>query len=357
MAEKKDVKKDESKEEKESAPISSSSFVGGLALVIAIACAIGVFYLWNNAAMSEKKFVDLSPQIAQLRLAQANMQNALEQQHATIKSLEESITSLREKSGRDEDGWVLAEVDYIIRIANFNLELDRNIALAIKLLKTADEKIRSLGNPNLSALRMGIQQSIAKLSAIAQVDTEGLVIRLQVLSKTVEALPLAKHEAEKTVPEVAEAEATSEEKTNWQEALKNSLNSIKEMVVIRRLDKPFKALMKPDQHANLIENIQLQLSAAQWAVLHHERKIYEASLKLVKEWIEEYFQAGDQVKSVLRSLDELMNINIDPNIPKIDLQIKGFSKPSQPSRVDVQEKDKESEQPTIQPKQVEVLSS
>ena len=359
MTEKKDVTKTETDKhvgkEKEPTSISTSSFVGYLALVIAAACAIGLFVLWNNAMMNQKKAADLNPEIEHLRLVQANLQNSIEQQQHSIKNLEDNISNLREKTGRDEDGWALAEVDYIVRLANFNVEFEKNVALAIKLLKIADEKIHSLGNPKLASLRMAIQKNISALSSVPQVDTEGLVIRLQVLSKTVESLPLAKQEESGIIGEVSEKQI--EKPANWKDAFENSMKSIKEMVVIRRLDKPLKALMQPDQHANLVENIQLQLSAAQWAVLHHESKIYQASLKLAKEWVGEYIQKGDQVNAVIKSIDDLLAIDIDPPVPAIDVEVKKFTNSKTSENVDAQKKTDEVEQPKLQQKQVEVLSS
>lgn len=358
MSEKEVVKSVKSEKEahqkKEGSSKSPSTFVGTFALVIALASAVGVFVVWNNTMQSQKHTADLKPQVEHLQLAQTNLQHAIEQQAQTIKNLEETISKLREETGRNEDGWVLAEVDYIIRVANFNLELDRNVALAIKLLKTADDKIRQIGNPQLASLRMAIQKSIAKLSAITQVDTEGLVIRLQVLSKTIEALPLAKHTAE----EVAKnnGDVAGSESVNWKETFKNSMKTLKEMVVIRRLDKPMKALMQPDQHANLIENIQLQLSMAQWAVLHHEGKIYEESLKLVKEWVGEFFQMGDEVSAVLKTIDELLAVNVNPQIPSVDVQVKDYANIDKKVNKNKQES-VEPELPPLEPKQVEVLSS
>ncbi len=299
----------EEKKDLASAKSNEKSFIAPLALAIAIGSCLGVFYTWTHAYKSKHQFVELAQR-------DASLQQTLQQQSQSIAELQNNLTQLREETHRGNDEWVVAEVEYIIRLANFNLEIDHNVPVAIKLLKVADDKVKNLSKLGMSSLRKAIVKNLSSLSSVPQFDAEGLVISLQAMSKSLETLPLVKISAEQQPTEEKKPAEISQ--SNWREMFKGSMKTIKDMVVIRRLDQPIKPLVHPDQHANLIENLQLQLSIAQFAVLHHEAKIYQSSLKEVKAWIQEYFQRSDEVKAVLKSLDDFLAINIDPAIPSLE---------------------------------------
>lgn len=321
---------------------NEKSFIAPLALAIAIGSCLGVFYTWTHAYKSKHQFVEIAS-------VESTLQQTIQQQQQSIQELQNNVNQLREETHRGNDAWVLAEVDYIIRLANLNLEIDRNVAVAIKLLKSADDKVKNLSKLGGSSVRKAIANSLSALNAVPQFDIEGVVLSLQSMSKGLETLPLVKQNTVQPLPESNPKVETSS--STWREMLNASMKTIKDMVVIRRLDQPVKPLVHPDQHANLIENMQLQLSIAQWAVLHHDAKIYQASLHAVNEWLQEYFQMGDEVKAVLKTLNDLQAINVAPPIPSLDIPLNEIQnqKPSLPTAPP--------EKPGDHPEKLEVISS
>lgn len=331
-------------ENKELASVKSNekSFIAPLALAIAIGSCLGVFYTWNHVYKNKQHFLELAR-------VDNSLQQTIQQQQQLIVELQNNLTQLREEAHRGNDEWVLAEVEYMVQIANINLSLEQNVPVAIKLLKAADDKVKSLSKLGNSSLRKSIANTLSALHALPQLDAEGIVISLQAMSKTLESLPLVKQVSDQQSEE--DAKPVNVSTSDWRQKFKGSMKIIKDMVVIRRLDQPVKPLIHPEQHANLIENLQLQLSIAQFAVLQHEAKLYQSSLNEVKTWITEYFQRSEEVNAVLKSLDELLAINISPTLPSLEALI---------SEIDIQ---KTSQSVPIlplsgsQPKKNEVMSS
>lgn len=298
-------------ENKEVASVKSNekSFIAPLALAIAIGSCLGVFYTWSHAYKSKQQFLELAR-------VDKSLQQTIQQQEQTIVELQNTLTQLREEAHRGNDEWVLAEVQYMVQSANINLSVEHNVPVAIKLLKAADDKVKNFSKLGNSSLRKAIANSLSALNALPQFDAEGIVISLQAMSKTLETLPLVKQSTEQQSAE--DAKPVDVSTSDWRERFKGSMKIIKDMVVIRRLDQPVKPLIHPEQHANLIENLQLQLSIAQFAVLQHESKLYQSSLNEVKSWITEYFQRSDEVNAVLKSLDEMLAINVSPALPSLE---------------------------------------
>lgn len=91
----------------------------------------------------------------------------------------------------------------------------------------------------------------------------------------------------------------------WYERILNSLKSLKTLFVIQHLDHPVMPLITPEQGVVMKQNILMQLNIAQWALLHHDKGIYQAALQTVSEWVSRYFSPSDQRKSILDKLTVL----------------------------------------------------
>ena len=156
------------------------------------------------------------------------------------------------------------------------------------------------------------------------VDTPGLVLKLQSLQQQVAKLPLTASPLPKTT---SEHEANAPKNESWQDRVKQSFEGLKNLVVIRRLQEPVKPLMSPDQMVYLVENIQLQLSLASWAVIHKEPAVFTASLNQASDWVQNYFVASKPItQSVMSTLQNLKSENISPQAPNINSSLDAIDK-------------------------------
>lgn len=293
-----------------------SSFLAIFAIVVAgLSLYYSYQYLQQHKSSSAQN-VEQQSQIAQLKESQDHLQNLLDQQQVQVGALESSVNHMRLKSSSDTESWVLAEVEYLVKLASYNLTFDQNTIVATKLLQEADQRLQTVSQGSFTALRSALAKDVASLSASPKIDTEGIVLRISALSDMIGTLPLTDHKAEFKQHDIS-ADISGDDSNKWQSQLKQSFRMLKDAVVIRRLDQPLKPMMSPSQHANLIENIQMQLFVAQWAVLHRSDKLYQHSLQSAIEWIKDYLKTTDSTLALLTGLDSLKEINVAPEVPSI----------------------------------------
>ena len=95
-------------------------------------------------------------------------------------------------------------------------------------------------------------------------------------------------------------------------------HALKEVVVVRHIEQPVAPLLPPQQQVYLTQNIQLQLSCAQWALLHQQQQVYQQCLAQANGWIAQYFvQSAPATQSVLAALTELRKVDAKPALPDL----------------------------------------
>ncbi|HFD3738629.1 TPA: uroporphyrinogen-III C-methyltransferase, partial [Pseudomonas aeruginosa] len=87
--------------------------------------------------------------------------------------------------------WLIAQADFMVKMAGRKLWNDHDPVTAAVLLKSADSSLAEMNDPSLLDIRKSINNDMAKLAAINQVDYDGIILRLNQLSNDVDNLRLA----------------------------------------------------------------------------------------------------------------------------------------------------------------------
>jgi uroporphyrin-3 C-methyltransferase len=101
-------------------------------------------------------------------------------------------------------------------------------------------------------------------------------------------------------------------------------HAFKQMVVVRHVDQAAQPLISPEQQAFLIENIQLKLAQAEWAALHRDAGVYQTSLRQAQTWVQQYFANNAATQSVITTLNNLLQVNVKPDLPSLDDSIRAI---------------------------------
>ncbi|MFT3741301.1 MAG: uroporphyrinogen-III C-methyltransferase [Gammaproteobacteria bacterium] len=300
-----------------------------LLLIIALA-ALGYFYYQQLTQHIQQQTQLQKAQLVRLQNAALTNMAALKQQQQLLNGARQQLNQLNIETQRKTGDWLLAEADYLVKLANINLTFDRNTTLAKQLLTSADQRIANLGDAHLLTVRTALASDISKLTAVPSVDTPGLVAQLNGLQSQLEQLPItAQLATAKTT--TATPTATAPNAISWSEKVKAFIagvgHSLEDIVVIHH-DTPQSApLLPPDQYAFVITNIDMQLGMAQWAVLHQQPAIYTQSLNHAAEWIQRYFDTQQvSVRKIVDQIKDLQAVNIKPDIPDISQSITAIQK-------------------------------
>lgn len=299
--------------------------VAWLALLLALGTAGGGYGLWTQldkqraAALHENQV--LHTRIEQLttqqqetaaRLAQDSQ--TLEQLRGDTRLLGDALDKINERLGRDRHAWVLAEVDYLLQMANRRLLLERDVAGAIAAMTAADQRLAFLNDPLLTRVRATLSEELQALRALPVLDVDGITLELGALSKGVDDLELAGAPREEQ-----DAVAAEEEAGGWRGFVRTVWSDIRSLVVIRRHDAGSLPLTTPDQRLLLRQNLRLKLETARLSLLRGHGQAYRAALQEADGWVERFYDAKSPATVGMReALGRLAAIDIAPPLPAID---------------------------------------
>ncbi len=234
------------------------------------------------------------------------------QQQKSIQSLQLAVADVK---GRRPNDWLLAEADYLVKLAGRKLFLEHDAVSATKLMESADQRIAALNDPSLVSLRQSMTNDITKLRTIPLIDRDGLVLRITSLQQQVDTLPLANA----ILPEAAvvEKKAVSKDINDWQNNLMTSMKDFSEnFITFRSRDGEVIPLLSPEQHFYLRENIKGKLETAIRAVYKEQGDVYSAALNTASEWSKAYLnQDNNSVIEFEKAIKQLSEQNISVKYP------------------------------------------
>ncbi|SQD79498.1 uroporphyrinogen-III C-methyltransferase [Moritella yayanosii] len=230
---------------------------------------------------------------------------------AQLETVQLAIANLKM---RNPNEWMLAEAEYLIRIAGRKIALEQDIDTSLALLSSASRRLTQLNDPSLLPLRKVIEQDITTLSKLPRIDHDGLALKLAIQAEEVDNLALAGF----TRPEVVASETQlSSNSADWKTNLTKSWKSFSDnFITIRRQDNSVDALLSPQTAWYLTENLKTQLLQAELAVHRQDQAKFNQALKTAKAWLERYYDVNQPAtKSMLASLDSLSNVSITTTYP------------------------------------------
>ncbi|MCH9271376.1 uroporphyrinogen-III C-methyltransferase [Pantoea ananatis] len=306
--------------------------LGAVAIVIALAIGAGLYLNdKHQAELQAQTNQELSDQLSTLqKQANSDKQQLAQQLSATEKALEtaqsqqaasaKELETLREKmasiSGNDVRSWLVAQADYLVKLAGRKLWSDQDVTTAAALLKSADASLADMNDPSVMNVRRALTQDISTLSVISQVDYDGIILKLNQLSNGVDNLRLADNDSDDAPMDSDSGELSSSIREWRQNLVKSWHNFMDDFITIRRRDNTAQPLLAPNQDVYLRENIRSRLLIAAQAVPRHQEEIYKQSLETVSTWVRAWYDTNDaSTKAFLAQLDELSQQNINMDLP------------------------------------------
>ncbi|MGY3915592.1 uroporphyrinogen-III C-methyltransferase [Aeromonas australiensis] len=302
----------------------SGTVLGGVAILLALGLTGGLYlHGHKNAVAQQAELAQLKQQLASAmsKLDQtsskdaeqlAALDQAQQRLQGEMQGLQNRVLDLNDKRPND---WMLAESEYLVRMAGRKLWLEHDLVSAITLLGNADERIAALNDPSLMPIRKGLAEDIAQLKGMPRIDREGLTLKLAALSNQIELLPLSTV----SMPE-AKAEqdqAVSANPDEWESNLKkNWVKFTENFITIRRRDGAVEALLSPQQEIFLRENLKTKLLQAQLSVYREQQALYEDSLDKAQRWLTQYFDTDNSATRYMQGeLDKLKGEQIQIDYP------------------------------------------
>ena len=337
------AKKDQSKAPAAKKPGTAKRpfpIIGSIALVLGLAVGAASYLNYNRWQATDLQSQSLANENSKLRNQLGELQNQisglqrqdldfnlqqqrLQDQFATdlklqtdsMNQLSQQFQALAADKGKDPMLWRVAEVEYLLSVANHVLVLQRDVDTALEALQDADRRLEAIGDPALIPVRKLIASESTALKSVDEPDIAGMALRLSSLADNIEQLPLVSRERLKTDDTQDASQATI---GSLREFLTKIKDSLKGVVSIRRSDQPIEPLLPPEEQHYLSQNLGLKLEEARIALLRRDTTTFRQNLSDSREWVQRYFDAAAAaVGNVVASVDEMQEVELKPPLPDI----------------------------------------
>lgn len=271
-----------------------------------------------NRYQIEQLREEVKPELEQLNIRTKELQQRLTRQEKKQQAVNEAFNNLLKTRRHLRNDWLLAEADYLLRLASHRLLLARDTGSALAAIQTADERLRETMDPGVTLVRTMLARDISQLKAVPEPDITGLSARISALTHEVDSLPLLSAYTDSRAAEPGATHANKTRVKDWKQLPEAIWGDIKKLLVIREHHGRVIPLLSPKQHFFLIQNLKLKLEQARLALLNTEPAIYRERLQSAIAWIHEFFKQEDPAtQAMLAQLKQLASKNIKPALPDI----------------------------------------
>lgn len=255
-------------------------------------------------------------------------QSALIAEQQTV--LAETIAAQRNSGPPSERAWKLAEVEYLLRIANHRLLMERDVIGTLDLLASADNVLEELDDFSMHEVRARLADERLSLQRVKSVDVQGVYLRIEALKSGLGTLPLrlpqylpgypaavAQGEPAAQADRAAgsDADALEVEESTWAR-MSSRLSSLFEFR--RHEGIGTQPLLRPEQADYLEQSLRLALERAQLAALRQEQVLFETNLEEAAESLRAYLDLSrEPVQEALIELDGLLAIDLEVALPDV----------------------------------------
>lgn len=341
------VKKDDNKDN----TTKGMSLVGRLLLLLSLLIALAALalagwmyreqYLIAEDDDLQSQLAPLHQQITDSHRALLDVQTAVASQREALAQLRsdtsQGLSDLAQRSQRmaaeleelrtvNRDDWLLAEAEYLLRLAIQRAQLSGDASSAAKLLASADAILRDLDDPALHGVRQQIAEDIAALQTTADFDIEGRYLALAGLAKQAEGLTLYQ-------PPSYQPEPVAATDSGWQDRLKNGFvrawEKLRSYIRIRRHDQKFNVALAPEQEAVLRVSLRMLFEQVQLALLAEQPALYRRSLEKAQSWIEDFYRLDDSAAGVVKEITVLIDAPVSAAMPDLSASLQGLKEYSQ----------------------------
>jgi len=239
------------------------------------------------------------------------------------KKLNTALADIKASTGTSSQDWILAEVEYLLRLANQRVMIEKEVSGAIALLQTADTIIEQADNVSAFPVRQAIAEDIASLKSLGHLDIEGTYLKLAALTRQVNNLKRQQLAFMSTQDNqnVIEPAATDEARSWDQDLLDASMligDKLYSLVDYREGTERVQPILPPKEEYYLRQNLILKFEHAQLALLRSKQLAFDHNIADSIEWVETHFDQQDSgTQAMLSTLREVSTAKVEQVLPDI----------------------------------------
>ena len=222
----------------------------------------------------------------------------------------------------DREAWLLAEVEYLLRLANQRLVMAGDTGAAQALLTSADKILLELDEADLHGVRAAVAADLAAVRAVPALDIEGIYLSLAALVEQAGQLEIFQLPEQ---PEQASPPPAADWQARLQQGYEQALAKLSSYIIIRRRDVPMQVLMDPQWEGLVRQNLRMLLEQAQVALLSGNGQLYRESLQRAQHWVAEFFESdGAAARAMHAEIEQLQAVEVDVQLPDLSRSLQAL---------------------------------
>lgn len=293
--------------------------------------------LQKETSMLESNLQALTDQLEEnrqeRRKAIAELDNRIENVQLVQRNLLTNIDNVKTiaAQGGDVNALILSEIEYLLRMAQHKLNLQRDVAGAIEALTAANQRLKNIDENSFRGVQQMVQENIATLRGLELPDRSALAHRIVEMEERLIELPLRIDSQladlkEKVKPKLGDAGSAEETGDPWWRRVSTTaMSQLKDIVVIRRERSDELPLLTPGEEYFLFQNLRMELEAMRVALLSNDVDSYLESDAQARKWVRTYFDTDNEdVAAFIDELEKLKDIKLNPYLPDISNTLQAF---------------------------------
>ncbi len=306
-----------------------------LALAIAALALGGTYLLWKENQQNTALQIRLESSLNQLI---TSLDGTLDQQNSVITDLAKhkhpeildqlAVVATQQKQIQRQfkqrpEEWSIAEVDYLLSLAQHQYLIMNNLTVSRALLSSANQKLQTTADERFQPVIDQLNHDIELLERFTPANSSATTDTLNQLISIAESLPVAPAQFKPTPPsDSGEDKSISlppkslDEWKRYGGQLMNDLSGLFRISDGNKAEIP----INQGQHYFLQQSLRLKLEAARIAYLTNNQQAYQNALSESQQWINRYFDNQDQAVSNATQALSTLNISIEEK-PQLNIEL------------------------------------
>lgn len=175
------------------------------------------------------------------------------------------------------DTYVLAEAEYLLKLAQQRTLIERSPANALTLMRTADALLAELADPRLQPVREALASDMQALASVPELDVLGVQAKLTAMIASLDDLTLPVRRLSAPVAELPAG-------------VQPLLDRVSQYITIHRLEAPITPLVSAADAGRAREVLRLQLEQLKLAILREEAELFTSTRQAALSTLDHYFE-------------------------------------------------------------------
>lgn len=273
----------------------------------------------ENSNLEKSINVNLDSRLKAALSEVTRVQQKLDELESKQEVLSHSLSQPVEQQIHINKDYALAEIEHLLIIATYNLQLDDNVATALSAMEAVDSRLKAFDDAAALTAREQLIADMNELRSLNQADLSGMALYLSDLISRVDDLALKDNVV---IEQQFQTDSQEQDVQESVEGIKHFFiliwEELKSLVVITRDNDVATARLLPDEVYFLRANLKLELANARFAVFNRDTANLHTSIKHLQDWLHAYFDMADaNVRNIYDTLTAMKKTELE--FPELDI--------------------------------------